>query len=1076
MQKFCILSIFVVCAGYLSAQSLNMDLFKNIKPRSIGPAAMSGRITAVDVDLKNDIYYVGAASGGVWQSNNGGINWQPIFDKQSTQSIGSIAVNQNNPSEIWVGTGEGNPRNSQNFGDGIFKSIDGGKNWVNMGLRDSRAINRLAINPLSTETVYAGVIGSAFGPNEQRGVYKTTDGGKTWKKSLYVTDQTGCADLIMDPTNPNKLIAAMWEYGRKPWTFNSGGKNSGMYITYDGGDNWKKVTDADGLPKGDLGRIGLTMCRTKTNVVYAVVEAKENGIYRSDDGGTKWRKVGQNGERPFYYSGIYCDPKNENRLYNIYSNVSKSEDGGKTWTLLMGYTEGNVHPDHHAWWIHPEQPNLMIDGNDGGANITRDYGKSWQFFTNIPVGQFYHVNVDNEIPYNLYGGLQDNGSWVGPSAVWRSGGIRNADWQEVDFGDGFDVMPRRDNTRFVYAMSQGGSVNYIDRKTGSSQYIQPQNPGSAELRYNWNAAMAQDPFTDCGVYYGSQFVHYSGDCGQTWTIISPDLTTNDTFKINGSKHTGGLTPDVTNAENHCTILAIAPSPTDKNVIWASTDDGNLQLTTDGGKTWTNLTPRIIGCPKNAWIPQIEVTKNAGEAFIIVNNYRQNDFKPYAYHTTDYGKTFTSIVSDGQVGSYTLSFTQDAEVNNLWFLGTDFGLYISMDGGKIWSKWTNGYPSVPTMDMKIHPRDGDLVLGTFGRAFWILDDIRFLREIARTKGEVLNQPLKIFAPGDAYNSYRRSFDGERFNGNAIYEGTNKSSDALFTIWSKTTGNQTAVNGGQSGRGNRPPSNVAVSTAVKDSTTPEKKSMLYILSESGDTLRRLKITLDSGMNRVTWGLERKGPKFPNWEDEKKGDEDNESGTGGVVLPGRYKVVVVNNKDKDSTYVNVKYDPRVTISEKELRDKDAAMKDIRALIGKSTDAFNRLKDANKTIGIVESEMDMATGSQDSVKTKLLKQGKSLKDSILVLQKMFMSPRDVKGIVRSSDNLTDKMFHAMGLMSSGIGKPTDNSLMAFSKAKETATKLFDKINTFFIGDWAKYQSNVEAMKYSLFKKYEPLKIESGK
>ena len=300
MQKFCTISVFVLCAGFLSAQTLNMDLFKNIKPRSIGPAAMSGRITAIDVDLKNDIYYVGAASGGVWQSNNGGINWQPIFDKQSTQSIGSIAVNQNNPAEIWVGTGEGNPRNSQNFGDGIFKSIDGGKTWTNMGLRDSRAINRLAINPMSTETVYAGVIGSAFGPNEQRGVYKTTDGGKTWKKSLYVSDQTGCADLLMDPTNPNKLIAAMWEYGRKPWTFNSGGKSSGLYITYDGGNNWKKVTDADGLPKGDLGRIGLTLCRTKPNVVYAVVEAKENASYRSDDGGTKGRKVGQNGERPFY--------------------------------------------------------------------------------------------------------------------------------------------------------------------------------------------------------------------------------------------------------------------------------------------------------------------------------------------------------------------------------------------------------------------------------------------------------------------------------------------------------------------------------------------------------------------------------------------------------------------------------------------------------------------------------------------------------------------------------------------------------------------------------------------------------
>ncbi len=1050
--------ILLTVSGF--TQTLNFDLFKNIKPRSIGPAAMSGRITAADVDLKNDIYYIGAASGGVWQSNNGGSNWQPIFDKESTQSIGSIAVNQNNPTEIWVGSGEGNPRNSQNFGDGIFKSIDGGKNWENMGLRDSRAINHIAINPARTEIVFASVTGSAFGPNETRGVYKTSDGGKTWKKSLYVNDQTGCADLIMDPSNPNKLIAAMWEYGRKPWTFNSGGKGSGLYITYNGGDSWKKITPEDGLPKGDLGRCGLTMCRTKPNVVYAVVEAKENAIYRSDDGGAKWHKVGQNGDRPFYYAQIFCDPKNENRLYNIYSNVSKSEDGGKTWTQLLGYTEGNVHPDHHAWWIHPEQPNVMIDGNDGGANISRDYGKSWQFFTNIPVGQFYHVNVDNEMPYNLYGGLQDNGSWVGPSAVWRSGGIRNADWQELLFGDGFDAMPRRDNSRYAFAMSQGGNVAYVDRKTGSTQDIQPQNPGAAELRYNWNAAMAQDPFTDCGVYYGSQFVHYSNDCGQTWTILSPDLTTNDTFKINGSKRTGGLTPDVTNAENHCSILVIAPSPTDKNTIWVGTDDGNLQLTTDGGKTWTNLTSKILGGPKNAWIPQIELTKNAGEAFVIVNNYRQNDFKPYCYHTTDYGKTWTSIVSDGQVGSYTLSFVQDPEVSNLWFLGTDVGLYISMDGGKVWNKWMNGYPSVPTMDMKIHPRDGDLVIGTFGRAFWILDDIRFLREIARTKGDVLNQPVKIFAPNDVYNISTRSYNGERFNGSAIYEGTNKSPNATFTIWNKLSPEkpQPVVK------------NKMEKPDDKKKEDAEKKSMLYVIADNGDTLRKMKITLDTGMNRVSWGLERKGPKFPSWEETKK-DED-ESGSGGKVLPGRYKIVVVNTTGaKDSTFVNVKFDPRLEISAKDLEAHDAGMKDLRTLVEKSTDAFNRLKDANKTIGIVESQIDMATVSPDSVKTNLTKQGKSLKDSILNLQKMFMAPRDAKGIVRSSDNLMDKTFHAMGLMNSVQGKSTANATFALDKAKETATKLFDKINNFFANDWAKYQSNVEAMKYSLFKKYEPLK-----
>ncbi|MBL7817680.1 MAG: hypothetical protein JNL70_21920 [Saprospiraceae bacterium] len=1057
------------------AQKIDLEGFKNIKPRSIGPASMSGRVTAIDVDIKNDIIYAGSASGGLWKSASGGVTWIPIFDKESNQSIGAITVNQANPAEIWVGTGEGNPRNSQNFGNGIYKSIDGGKTWKNMGLANSRAIHRIVVNPQNSNIVIAGVQGSSFGPNEERGVFKTTDGGKTWRKVLYVNDQTGVADLIADPSNPNKLIVAMWEFGRKPWTFNSGGKGSGIYTTYDGGETWTKVTDKDGLPKGELGRCGLALCRTKPNVVYALVEAKENAIYRSDDGGTKWRKVGTNGDRPFYYAEMYVDPLNENRIYNIFSRVHRSEDGGKTWSELLDYN--HVHPDHHAWWIHPTNPSYMIDGNDGGLAITRDMGASWQFGGNIPVGQFYHVNVDNEIPYNLYGGLQDNGSWVGPSAVWRSGGIRNADWQELYFGDGFDVMPKKGDSRYVYAMSQGGNVAFIDRKTGYQNFIQPQHPDpSVTLRYNWNAAMAQDPFNDCGVYFASQFLHYSTDCGQNWTILSPDLTTNDTAKINASQRTGGLTPDVTNAENHCTILAIAPSPLDKNVIWIGTDDGNVQLTQDGGKTWKNMASMLPNCPKNAWIPQIEVSqKNAGEAFVIVNNYRQNDFKAYAYHTTDFGKTWERIVNESQIPTYTLCITQDAEATNLWFLGTDDGLYFTIDGGKNWTKWTNSYPSVPTMDMKVHPRDGDLVLGTFGRAFWILDDIRFLREIAKTKAEVLNKNLRLFAPADAYLAYTRSYDGERFSADAIFEGQNKSPIAVFTVWSKpkaedkskddkpkddkVTPSEAPRQGGGGRRGGG--GNAAGGSGDKAKVT--------IFTEGGDTVRTFTASLDSGMNRIFWPLNRNGGRFPAWED-RAGDADDVPGTGGQVLPGRYKVVIALKGEKDSTFVNVKADPRVNVTVKDLEEKDAARKDLSDMTQRITDAFNRLKEANKTVGLVDGSM---VNAPDSTKKDIEKLGKAMKDSILTIQKMFMSPNDAKGIVRVAGVLMDAIQKASFLIATSPGKPSSNAQAAITAAKVKTKEVLTKVNQFFEKDWPKYQQKVEAARSSLFKKYEPIKID---
>jgi len=764
-------------------QSFDPSQFKDLAPRNIGPAGMSGRITAIDVNLSNqDMIYVGAASGGVWKSINGGVVWEPIFDDQATQSIGAIEINQANPSEIWVGTGEGNPRNSHNSGAGIYKSVDGGKSWELKGLEKTKLIHRVIVKEDETNTIIVGAMGSAWGDSPDRGVYKSTDGGKSWKKVLYVDQRTGVAELIADPNNPNKMFAAMWDFRRTPWDFTSGGKGSGLYVTHDGGDNWKKLSDEDGLPKGNLGRIGLAISAANSNVVYALIEAKENALYKSLDGGTTWKKHSTHenvGNRPFYYYEIHADPTNENILYSLYSYVSKSTDGGKTFKVIADYGNG-VHPDHHALWISPDNPEFVIDGNDGGLNISRDGGDTWRFIENIPVGQFYHVSVDNDFPYNVYGGMQDNGSWAGPGFVLKSGGIRNSDWQEVMFGDGFDVSPLPNDNRYGYAMSQGGNLGRYDRVTGRTEFLKPSHPDGETLRYHWNAALAQDPFEDCSLYYGSQFVHYSRDCGLSWDVISPDLTTNDTMKQK-QLYSGGLTYDVTGAENHTTIISIAPSPIEKDVIWVGTDDGNLQLTKDGGKTWTNLINKIPSAPKHAWIPQIEVSKtNAAEAFVVINNYRQNDWSAHAYHTTNYGASWERIADDRQIKGFVNAITQDPIEPNLLFLGTDVGLYVSLDKGRNWTHWTEGFPAVQVRDMKIQSQMHDLVIGTFGRSFWVMDDIRPLREMASNQS-ITKQEFAVFEGPEAYLTSRRSVDGIRFSAQGMFAGENKGYGARFSIW-------------------------------------------------------------------------------------------------------------------------------------------------------------------------------------------------------------------------------------------------------------------------------------------------------
>jgi photosystem II stability/assembly factor-like uncharacterized protein len=755
-----------------TAQSLDNRVFGDLKARHLGPSIMSGRISCLTgVEKKPAVIYVGTAGGGVWKSLDHCVSFKPVFDKHNA-SIGAIQIDQSHPDTIWVGTGESWVRNSVSVGDGIYRSIDGGESWTKMGLEKSERISKIIIHPTDKNTLYVAVPGPLFADSEERGLYKTTDGGKTWNKIWHVGPATGCADVVIDPANPDVLLATAWDFRRKPYSFHSGGKNSGIYKSVDAGKTWKRITS--NMPTGDLGRIDLAMTPADPNLVYATIESAQSAFYRSKDKGETWEKMGTNTniiERPFYFSRLIADPKDPNRVYRCGFTMIITTDGGKSFNSLRGAAHG----DHHDLWINPNNPENIIMATDGGVYVSHNRGAAFAFSRNLPVGQFYHVNFDLEENYNVYGGLQDNGSWMGPSRT-STFSIANRHWNTVGYGDGFWVVPDPSDNNYVYWESQGGELQRYFKPAKTSKNVKPlEEAGLPRYRYNWNSPIAISPSNKQKLYYGAQYLFLSLDKGESWKRISPDLTTNDPLKQKQSE-SGGLTADNSSAENHCTIFSICESPLNENVIWVGTDDGNLQLTKDGGKSWSNLSRNITGIPSGSWVSSIEASRfEAGVAYVTLDGHMNGDMNAYVLKTNDFGATWNRLGAE-PIKGYCHVVKEDLVNPELLFTGTEFGLFVSTDGGKNWAKMdhNNNVPFCAIRDLKIHPKTSDLIMATHGRGIFILDNIAPLRELSKIEA---TGKMHVFTPAP-YFYPEQGFDFIDFNDDEFQAPNPKSSFSIM----------------------------------------------------------------------------------------------------------------------------------------------------------------------------------------------------------------------------------------------------------------------------------------------------------
>jgi len=891
----------------------NSSTISGLGARNIGSATMSGRISAIGATREPSgkiTLFVGAASGGVWKSEDGGTRYKPVFDEQAVQSIGAVALDPKNSKNVWVGTGESWTRNSVSIGNGIYKSGDGGETWTYVGLPNSERVAKIVVSPTSGDTVFAAVPGALWSDSPDRGLYKTTDGGKTWNIVLKGANlSTGASAIALDPADPNKMFAAMWDFRRKGWTFRSGGdgpdapSGSGLFRTADGGATWTEITpeNSKGFPKKPYGRIAVAIAPSNAKRVYAFVESTDSALFVSDDGGATWDKRDKSNWmvwRPFYFANLIVDPKNPDRVFKCDGPLILSEDGGKSFTVVGGFA--GAHGDLHDVWIDPTNPQTIAAGDDGGMWYSYNGGNKWWKGENLPVSQFYHVSVDDNDPFQVYGGLQDNSSWVGQSQY--PGGITNAQWENMFGGDGFWMFSDPADPDYLYAEAQGGFIGRVNRRTHEARDIQPKPNYKEKLRWNWNTPIALSPNEKGTIYIGSQFLFRSRDHGQTWDRISPDLSTNDPEKQK-QEQSGGVTVDNSAAEMHTTIYSISESPKDKLVIWVGTDDGNVQVTRDGAKTWSNVVGTIPGLPKNSWVSWVQAGNfDAGTAYAAFDRHTFGDHAPYVFRTADYGKTWTPLATAQEVKGvrgYAHVIKEDLVQPNLLFLGTEFGLFVSIDGGKAWAQFKGSrFPAVAVRDLAIQPRENDLVLGTHGRGIWIVDDITPLRALT---ADLLKQEASFVSARPVQQ--RIEANGGWANGAAVFVGDN-------------------------------PPDAAVITYYQRSRHLFGKLKIEVLDAAGRVVDELPASKRPGLNRVIWSMHEKPPRVPP-----AAQLANAGTRGPRLLPGIYTVRMTKAGKATETKLTVSLDRRVKFNEADRKAQfDAAMK-VHALFGDESAVMDRI-----------------------------------------------------------------------------------------------------------------------------------------
>ena len=932
-----------VQAGAQAPYRFDAATVSGLPARNIGSATMSGRIAAVDAVEEDGriTVFVGAASGGVWKSVNGGTTYKPVFDREDVQSIGAVAIDPSNSKIVWVGTGEAWVRNSVSVGDGVYKSTDGGENWTNVGLKESEHIAKILVNPTDSNDVLACATGHLWDDNDERGVFQTTDGGKTWKKVLAgANGSSGCAMIARSQKEPKTIYAAMWDFRRQGWTFRSGGPGSGLFKSTDDGFHWSEVTDsnAKGLPAKPWGRVAVQVAESKSQVVYANIEAeKGRGLYRSDDGAATWTKLDASNYmvwRPFYFGNLIVDPKDQNKIFKPDGPLLLSTDGGKSFSVVSN----SGHGDFHDVWINPKNPNIVITGDDGGLWRSEDGGNSWKHQMNLPVSQFYHVSTDNSDPYHVYGGLQDNSSWVGDSSY--PGGVTNSRWENMFGGDGFWMFEDTSDPDYIYAELQGGEIGRVNRYTHETRSLKPwPNYGEKKLRFNWNTPIHMSPNDKGTIYIGAQFLFRSRDHGQSWDRVSPDLTTNDPEKQK-QEESGGVTVDNSSAEMHTTIYSISESPKNGQIIWVGTDDGNVQITRDGAKTWTNVVGNVSGLGKNSWVSTVEASRfDEGTAYVTFDRHTFGDMKPYVYKSTDYGQAWTALpAQESGVRGFAHVIKEDTVNPNVLFLGTEFGLWISVDGGQRWAQYKGtDFPAVPVDDIAVQARESDLVLATHGRGIWIVDDISPLHTLTP---EVMAKEAMLL-PGRPSIQYFDTYGGWP-EGDETFKGRNRPADAQITYYQK-------------GR--------HIFGDLK----------IEIFDQDGKLVDTVAGGKHRGLNRAGWGMRVRPPTVAP-----AATALFEAAEGPRVLPGTYMVKLTKGDQTYTEQLNVAMDPRAKYSLEERKAQfDLSMKVYKLLehMTYSVEAIEGVRDATNARAAklpekdpLRKQLQLLAGECDRLRSKIV------------------------------------------------------------------------------------------------------------